>query len=54
MDGRTDRQTDTQNFGGYNIIPNHFFVAGHKTIQIMVLWKLTSIFYVTFWSKAET
>ena len=26
MDGRTN----TQNFGGYNIIPRHFFVAGHK------------------------
>ena len=30
MDGRTDGQTDTQNFGGYNIIPRHFLVAGHK------------------------
>ena len=33
-DGRTDRRTDgrmdTQNFGGYNIIPRHFLVAGHK------------------------
>ena len=33
-DGQTDRQTDgrtyTQNFGGYNIIPRHFLVAGHK------------------------
>ena len=26
MDGRTD----TQNFGGYNIIPRHFLVAGHN------------------------
>ena len=26
----TDGQTDTQNVGGYNIIPRHFFVAGHK------------------------
>ena len=28
--GRTDRRTDTQNFRGYNIIPCHFLVAGHK------------------------
>ena len=28
--GRTDGQTDTQNFRGYNIIPRHFFGAGHK------------------------
>ena len=26
----TDGRTDTQNFGGYNIIPRHFLVAGHK------------------------
>ena len=26
----TDGQTDIQNFTGYNIIPRHFFVAGHK------------------------
>ena len=25
-----DGRTDTQNFGGYNIIPRHFLVAGHK------------------------
>ena len=29
-DGRTDGRTDTQNLGGYNIIPRHFLVAGHK------------------------
>ena len=29
-DGRTDGRTDTQNFRGYNIIPRHFLVAGHK------------------------
>ena len=29
-DRRTDGWTDTQNFGGYNIIPCHFFEAGHK------------------------
>ena len=29
-DGQTDRRTDTQNFGGYNIIPRHFLVAGHN------------------------
>ena len=27
-DGRTDRQTDTINFRGYNIIPRHFFGGG--------------------------
>ena len=30
MDGRTDGQTDTQNFEGYNIIPRHFFCGGAK------------------------
>ena len=25
-----DGRTDTQNFGGYNIIPRHFLVAGHN------------------------
>ena len=31
-EGQTDRdrRTDTQNFRGYNIIPRHFLVAGHK------------------------
>ena len=33
-DGRTDRRMDTQNFGGYNIIPRHFLVAGHKKDRI--------------------
>ena len=28
--GSADGRTDTQNFGGYNIIPSPFFVAGHK------------------------
>ena len=28
---RTDRQTDTQKFGGYNIIPCHFLWRGIKT-----------------------
>ena len=32
-DGRTDGRADTQNFGGYNIIPRHFLVAGHNDIQ---------------------
>ena len=31
-DGRTDGRMDTQNFGGYNIIPRHFLVAGHKNV----------------------
>ena len=26
---------DTQNFGGYNIIPRHFLVAGHKNFNIL-------------------
>ena len=30
-DGRMDRRTtDTKKFGGFNIIPRHFFEAGHK------------------------
>ena len=29
----TDGQTDTQNIGGYNVIPRHFFVAGHKNYK---------------------
>ena len=32
-DGQTDRRTDTQNFGGYNIIPRHFLVAGHNKLR---------------------
>ena len=31
-DGRTDGRTDTQKFGGYNIIPRHFLWRGIKTI----------------------
>ena len=34
-DGRTDGRTDTQNFRGYNIIPRHFLVAGHKLSVIL-------------------
>ena len=30
----TDGWTDTQNFRGYNIIPFHFLVAGHKNCVI--------------------
>ena len=30
MYGGTDGGTDTQNFRGYNIIPRHFLVVGHK------------------------
>ena len=29
-DGRTDGRTDTQKFGGYNIIPHHFLWRGIK------------------------
>ena len=32
-DPLTDGRTDTQNFGGYKIIPRHFFVAGHKNYK---------------------
>ena len=32
-DPLTDGRTDTLNFGGYNIIPRHFFVAGHKNYK---------------------
>ena len=28
---RTNEQMDTQNFGGYNIIPSPLFVTGHKS-----------------------
>ena len=28
--GQTDRWTDIKCFGGYNIIPRHFFVVGYK------------------------
>ena len=31
MDGQTDGQTDTQKFGGYNIIPCHFLWWGIKS-----------------------
>ena len=40
-DGRTDGRTDRQNtqiFGGYNIIPRHFLVAGHKNTNVPLLW----------------
>ena len=30
--------TDTQNFGGYNIIPSPLFVAGHKKWKKCTLW----------------
>ena len=30
---RMNGRADTQNFGGYNIIPRHFFVAGHKNLS---------------------
>ena len=30
-DGRTDGRTDTQKFGGYNIIPRHFLWRGIKS-----------------------
>ena len=30
-DGRTDRRTDTQNVGGYNILPRHFLWRGIKS-----------------------
>ena len=31
-DGQTDGKMDPHLFGGYNIIPCHFFVAGHKNM----------------------
>ena len=40
-DGWTDGRTDTQNFGGYNIIPHHFSVAGHKNCC-----KISEIFFI--------
>ena len=38
-DGQTDGRTDTQKFGGYNIIPRHFFVAGHKKWILFIFAK---------------
>ena len=31
-DGQIVRWMDTQNFGGYNIIPSPLFLAGHKKL----------------------
>ena len=36
-EGQMDWWTDTQNFRGYNIIPHHFCVAGHKNYKAVVL-----------------
>ena len=33
-DGMTDGRTDTQKFGGYNIIPCHFLWRGIKTVLL--------------------
>ena len=30
------QQTDNQNFEGYNIIPQHFFVVGHKNQPVLL------------------
>ena len=38
-DGRTDGRRDTQNFGGYNIIPRHFLVAGHKKSHKFIAYR---------------
>ena len=37
-----DRRTDTQYFGGYNIIPRHFLVAGHKNDNTDSLYNTAS------------
>ena len=44
-DGRTDRRTDTQKFGGYNIIPRHFLWRGIKTLFHV---RFVSITYLLF------
>ena len=36
-DGQTNRPTDTQNFGRYNIVTTPLFVAGHKKHQNMLI-----------------
>ena len=36
-DGRTDGRTDTQKFGGYNIIPRHFLWRGIISIEVINL-----------------
>ena len=41
-DGRTDGWTDTQKFGGYNIIPRHFLWRGIK------IWILKTAIYLWF------
>ena len=38
-DGRTDGRTDTQKFGGYNIIPRHFLWRGYNIIPRHFLWR---------------
>ena len=41
MDGRTDGRTDTQKFGGYNIIPRHFLWRGIKMETKMEVYPYT-------------
>ena len=46
-DGRTDTRTDTQKFGGYNIIPRHFLwrgiiIDGEKIILLYATFIYTS------------
>ena len=45
-DGQTDGRMDTQNFGGYKIIPRHFLVAGHKNTDIFFKNAQESLFRI--------
>ena len=48
---RTDGRTDTQKFGGYNIIPRHFFVAGHKKGNLQLCQNYRTISLISHSSK---
>ena len=45
--GRSDGHTDTQNVGGYNIIPRHFFVRKTGTYSIIIFLTLHSLVFDT-------
>ena len=46
-DGRIDGRTDTQKFGGYNIIPRHFLWRGIKKVKnfkaYFLAWQQTAL-----------
>ena len=47
----TDGRTDTQNVGGYKIIPRHFFVAGHKKGNLQLSQNYRTISLISHSSK---